>query len=269
MKTVSPAFAVEAFIWSNLALLGGDVALAHAENAYARREEWIPIGFSAAAAIVLLPGLVSAGLRERKRLLALGVGFAAILVGVAGMIYHLASAFFEKQTLANLVYAAPFVAPLAYVGVGLLLVMTRMEPLDRWGGWVMLLSLGGFFGNLGLSLLDHAQNGFASWAEWVPVGSAAFATSFLLVALLKHGDRVLARATFVVLAVQVLVGVAGFILHLAGDARRPGTWADRLLYGAPVFAPLLFADLALLAAIGLWLPSPSRGASSARPPRGA
>ncbi len=265
MKKVSPAFAVEAFIWSNLALLGGDVALAHAENAYARREEWIPIGFSAAAAIVLLPGLVSAGLRERQRVLALGVGVAAILVGVAGMIYHLASAFFEKQTLANLVYAAPFVAPLAYVGVGLLLVMTRMEPLERWSGWVVLLALGGFFGNFGLSLLDHAQNGFASRAEWVPVGSAAFAVSFLLVALLRPGDRALVRATLVVLAVQVPVGVAGFILHLAGDARRPGTWTDRLLHGAPVFAPLLFADLALLAAIGLWLRSSAR-AAPAQPP---
>ena len=37
------------------------------------------------------------------------------------------------------------------------------------------------------------------------------------------------------------------------DLRSPaGSLWDRFLYGAPLFAPLLFADLATLAALGLW-----------------
>jgi hypothetical protein len=50
-----------------------------------------------------------------------------------------------------------------------------------------------------------------------------------------------------------VVGVLGFALHVAADLRAPAAslW-DRFLYGAPLFAPLLFANLALLAALGLW-----------------
>ncbi len=254
---LSPAFALDAFIWSNLAFLGADIALAHAENHYARSEEWIPIVFSAAATLLFLPALWPK-LRERTRVVALVVGGLAILVGVAGMLYHLSSVFFEEQTLRNLVYAAPFVAPLAYVGVGLLSILTRLEPERGWSEWVLLLALGGFVGNLGLSLLDHAQNGFASRAEWIAVGSAAFAVSFLLVALVRPRDRTMERALLGVLAAQVAVGVLGFVLHLIGDAHRPGVWMDRLLHGAPLFAPLLFADLALLAALGVWLRRPYR-----------
>ena len=48
------------------------------------------------------------------------------------------------------------------------------------------------------------------------------------------------------------VGVLGFVLHLRANLAKPGrTYRDRFLYGAPVFAPLLFANLAILAAIGL------------------
>jgi hypothetical protein len=246
------AFAVEFFIWSNLAFLGADIGLAHAENSYAHVEEWIPLFFSAAAALVLLPALASARVRQKLRWPAIFVGGAAMCVGVGGMIYHLSSVFFERQTLANLVYAAPFVAPLAYVGVGLLLLLTRLEPPSVWGDWILLLALGGFAGNLGLSLLDHAQNGFARWTEWIPVAAAAYACGFLLMTLLRPADTRLARATVAVLVVQIAVGGAGFVLHLAGDAERPGAWIDRLLHGAPPFAPLLFADLALLGALGLW-----------------
>ena len=55
------------------------------------------------------------------------------------------------------------------------------------------------------------------------------------------------------MAAQVVVGLLGFYLHVAANLRSPaGTLWDRFLYGAPLFAPLLFADLAMLAALGLW-----------------
>jgi len=44
----------------------------------------------------------------------------------AGLLLHLDSAFFGEQTLRILVYTAPFVAPLANSGVGLLLILDRM-----------------------------------------------------------------------------------------------------------------------------------------------
>jgi hypothetical protein len=258
LSAISPEVALEWFIVSNLGFLGADILIAHSENTFRRREEWIPIIFSAAA-LVLTPGLVSARVRAALRPVSLAVGVGAILVGVAGMIYHLDSSFFAARTLASLVYAAPFIAPLAYVGVGLLLLLSRLEAPDSpaFSEWVLLLALGGFAGNFGLALSDHAQNGFFSLSEWIPVGCAAFMVAFLLLAVLEPADRRLGRILSWLIGLATLVGVLGFVLHLAANLERPGaSLLDRFVFGAPPFAPLLFADLALLAAIGLWARQP-------------
>ena len=170
------------------------------------------------------------------------------------MLLHLESAFFDAQTLKSLVYTAPFVAPLSYVGIGLLLVLNRMEPRSSpdFGPWVLFLAIGGFVGNFALSLLDHAQNGFFSPAEWVPVVAAAFGLAFFSTALLRRG-RAFLKLSLAVAALEAGVGVLGFGLHLAANLRHPSVpFDERMIYGAPVFAPLLFTDLAGLAALGLW-----------------
>jgi hypothetical protein len=250
---LTPERCVEWFVVANVAFLGIDIAVAHAENGYARGAEWAPLVFSCVATALLLPMAFGAKARAWRVVETL-VAIGCIVVGVLGMVFHLQSAFFEEQTIANLVYSAPFVAPLAYVGVGLLLLLVRMEPAGspEVGWWILLLALGGFAGNLGLSLLDHAQNGFFRWTEWVPVFAAAMAVSFLFVAWLRP-DEAIRRATFAVLGLQAAVGVVGFVLHTVADLGRSSPHlADRFVFGAPAFAPLLFADLALLGAIGLW-----------------
>jgi hypothetical protein len=254
LSAVTPFLAARMFVVGNLAFLAVDILFAHAANGFARRVEWLPIFFSIVAPLLLLPGMFSAEAHTRTRVVEVAVALGSIGVGVAGMLLHLGSAFFVHQSLHALVYTAPFVAPLSYVGLGLLALLNRMEdPAGAtWAPWVLLLALGGNVGNLGLSLLDHAQNGFFSVTEWVPVVTAAFGTSFLLVALLRP-DPGFVRLALVVMAAQAAVGVIGFALHLQADLHHPGVrlW-DRLIYGAPVFAPMLFADIALLAAIGLW-----------------
>jgi hypothetical protein len=64
------------------------------------------------------------------------------------------------------------------------------------------------------------------------------------------------------MAAQVAVGLLGFFDHVRSNlARTTGIFWENFLYGAPVFAPLLFADLALLASLGLW----ALAMASARP----
>jgi hypothetical protein len=255
----TPERCAEWFVVANLAFLGVDIALAHAENGFARQAEWSPIGFSALATVLLLPmaiGWRGAGWRVIERV----VGAGAIVVGVLGMVFHLQSGFFQQRTLHDLVYSAPFIAPLAYVGVGLLLLLLRMEAAGsrEMAWWLLLLALGGFAGNLGLSLLDHAQNGFFRWTEWIPVVAAAFTTGFLLVALLRPQPMLL-RVCWGVLAAAAVVGVLGFFLHTSANLHRPAArLADRFIFGAPAFAPLLFADLAALGAIALWATARAR-----------
>ena len=72
------------------------------------------------------------GLFFRNRLAALWsslgyvVGGVSVLIGLVGVIFHLESRFFYERTILSLTYSAPFAAPLAYTGLGFLLIMNRM-----------------------------------------------------------------------------------------------------------------------------------------------
>lgn len=258
MRTPLRVWMTEWFAFANLAFLSVDIYSAHSVNDFAHWEEWIPFWFGFSS-LLLLPGLV----RRRHfegfaRSAGMMIGAAAIVVGLVGLWLHLEGQFFEQQTLKSLVYTAPFAAPLAYAGIGMLLILNRIETdrpdrLPAWGGWVVFLAMCGFVGVFALSLLDHAQNGFFVSTEWISVAAAAFAVSFLLPATqYRERHSYLYSCLFVLLAASV-VGVVGFLLHLRADLRGTGdTPAENLIFGAPVFAPLLFPNLALLGALGLW-----------------
>jgi hypothetical protein len=265
---------VELFLVANLAFLAVDIALAHEVNAFRHRAEWVPIAFSPAASAALLLAMGIGGpvptlpQRERggpgeprrrlARWLGLVVGWGAIVVGVAGLIFHLESAFFQEQTLKSLVYSAPFAAPLTYTGLGLLILLDRMvdAETDEWARWVVFLAAGGFGGNFVTTLADHAQNGFFVPSEWVGVAASALAVGTLVALVVVPDNRPLLLLSLAVMGVQVAVGLLGFYLHARGNLARPAasSW-ERFIDGAPVFAPLLFVDLAVLAVLGLWAQS--------------
>ncbi len=261
--------AVELFALSNLAFLALDVYIAHSTNSFALSAEWIPVLFSLASPLVLIfamwqqksiaPSLATSPSKHRAatmaRWLGLLMGGGAIVVGIAGLLWHLNSQFFVNATLESLVYTAPFVAPLAYTGVGLLIVLNRMmSPESKdWGSWVLLLALGGFIGNFVLSVADHAQNGFFEWREWIPVAASALAVGSLSSIIFVDRRVPALKAGALVMLAQIAVGILGWYYHFCGirNSNMDSVW-DKVVYGAPVFAPLLFANLALLALIGLW-----------------
>ncbi len=118
---------------------------------------------------------------------------------------------------------------------------------------MILLATGGFFGNFVLSLTDHATNGFFLKTEWIPVFSSALATGFLVVPVVMAVSRRYLDLCLVVLAVQALVGIAGFRFHVRMNEFAPGvSLFERTIYGAPPMAPLLFPNLVALASIGMW-----------------
>jgi hypothetical protein len=247
---------IELFVLANVAGLIGDIYLAHSMNQFRRSPEYIPLYFSIAATLALGVGLGSRLRSPGSRLwwwIGFAVGWTAIAVGIAGVVLHLDSRFFYERTLKSLTYAAPFAAPLAYTGLGLLLVLNRIVRGDtvEWAQWIVLLALGGFAGNFIFSLTDHAMNGFYAAAEWIPVASSACAVGFLGVALLSRVTRGYLVVCAAVLGAQMIVGIAGFALHARADLAYPGTLLERALAGAPPMAPLLFPNLALLGLIGL------------------
>ncbi|HSM03628.1 MAG TPA: hypothetical protein VK858_03365 [Longimicrobiales bacterium] len=253
----TPGRVLELFVTVNLAFLALDIVLAHSVNEFGHWAEWLPLGYSLVGATVLAVGVFrgAAPHEPPASLRGLLVGWVGIAVGLSGMVWHLESRFFEQWTLQSLVYSAPFAAPLAFTGLGLLLLMNRMvaDHAREWAGWVCFLALGGFVGNFALSLADHAQNGFFHAAEWVSVMVSALGVSTLAVLVAFDPGRAFRRFTAGVLGLQAVTGVVGFALHL-GPLFSPSSagWVDRVVYGPPLFAPLLFANLALLGGIGLW-----------------
>jgi hypothetical protein len=250
---------LEVFVLVNLAFLAPDIYVAHSTNLFRNAAEYIPFGFSLAAPLVLVAALLTWGRQHSAsvwRLLGHFVGWTSVAIGVVGLIFHLESRFFREETLESLVYAAPFAAPLAYTGVGLLLIMNRMVDAESadWPYWVLFLALGGFVGNFIFSLTDHAQNGFFYRSEWIPVASSAFAVGFLVVPFVVRVNRSYLVVCAVVMLVQAVVGLLGFYYHTSANLRGPSpNRFDNFVYGAPAMAPLLFPNLVLLAFIGLWV----------------
>lgn len=242
------ALVIEWFVAANLTFLVGDILLAHSMNAFRHWAEWVPFGFSLVAGPALMVGLW----RGRARTLGYVVAWSAILIGVAGFLLHLESQFFQGVSMRSLVYTAPLAAPLAYAGLGMLLLLNRMVTTtsEEWLRWALLLTTGGWAGNLALALMDHAQNGFYYWSEWLPVIASAFTLAFLVLLSAHPHDRQLRTGTGLCLALSALIGIAGFLLHLRADLLHPASnRLDAILYGAPPFAPLLLVDLAVLGGI--------------------
>jgi len=250
---------IEVFVVLNYAALVLDIFIAHSANQFRRSEEYIPLHFSIIAPVVLLIGLLG---RERKgwdaawRDLGYLVGWVSVFIGMAGVVYHLDSQFFYEKTLRSLTYAAPFAAPLAYTGIGLLLILNRMVDVDssEWAHWLLLLTAGGYFGNFVLSLTDHAADGFFRAIEWLPVISGAFAASFLVIPLFMRVDRSFLRLCAGVVLFQGAVGILGFFLH-AQENMHTGSLLSfhNIINGAPPMAPLLFPNLVPLGLIALWV----------------
>jgi len=251
---------IELFVLANFAGLIVDIFLAHSENQFRRESEYIPLVFSAIATLTLAFVIPvrrkwPAVWRDVGHL----VGWGAVVLGLAGVVLHLDSRFFYDRTIRSLTYAAPFAAPLAYTGLGLLLIVNRLvEPHTlEWAQWILLLGLGGFVGNFVFSLTDHAQNAFFNPLEWIPVVSSALAIGFLLVPFIVRVTVPYLWLCAAVLLAQALVGFVGFALHAGADLRQPGlTLFERVLSGAPPMAPLLFPNLVLLASIALWTWAP-------------
>jgi len=251
-----PELWVEAFAILNIGFLTFDIYLAHSVNQFRNRAEYIPLLFSATAPLVLIAALTQ---RKRRRalwkLLGRVVGWSAILVGLTGVIFHLESSFFYERTIRSLTYSAPFAAPLAYTGLGFLLVMNRMVDSESvaWAQWILLFTVGGFVGNFVFSLADHAGNGFFFAVEWVPVAASAVAIGFLFVPLFTKVSRWFIDVSAAILVVDAGVGLWGFVLHTMGNLQGPSIHPfDNFIYGAPPMAPLLFPNLMVLGIIGLW-----------------
>ena len=135
----------------------------------------------------------------------------------------------------------------------------RSLPLRKEQLYFWMASLGAVIA-LVSSLLDHLRTGFENPWLWVPALSGVFSVAVAaMLALLDSPERADLIVYFLAMGLLLVVGPLGFVLHLLRNLGPGGTIVvERLLRGAPVLAPMVFANMGLLGMLVLLDPHPAR-----------
>lgn len=257
----------------NEIILGADIYLAHNIDGTIVPYEWIPIIFGPIAGILLLiAGILALRDHDKAAWIGTGIFFLSIIVGVLGSYFHwrralLLTAPAGQQITTNLlIYGPPLLGPLTFILVAVLglSAVWQEEPVDSGQlhltqGKVLRMPTSktqGYFLLIGLfilvtllsSVLDHARNHFANPWLWLPTTVGIFATAITLAMgffrKIERSDLMIFIAAMIVMA---LVGLSGVYFHIIHNLNGQGTFVgERFLKGAPMMAPLLYANMALI-----------------------
>jgi hypothetical protein len=270
------------FVVLNETIMGFETYLAHSLNGTIRFREWIPIVCGPLFGVMLLAAFFIAPRKPKPALWTAVAALAgSIIVGVLGTYFHLVrsirpfAAPGQRVTLDLLVWGPSVFAPPTFVLVGLLgltalsresqddtgafsLSLWQKLPLSKDQAYFWMACLGVLIA-LVSSLLDHMRTGFENPWLWIPALSGVFAVAVAaMLALLASPSR--ADLTVYALAMGLLlaVGPLGFVLHVLNDMGVGGTIViERFLRGAPVLAPMVFANMGLLGVLVLLDPRPA------------
>lgn len=197
--------------------------------------------------------------------------------GIIGFGFHIRGIYRKpggwRLPITNIIMGPPLFAPLlfgtaAYLGFMASYLRREEDPKEaapRYTGWRRELNEGMFQKHLAAvaalwtlfsgaeAWYSHYKSRFRIWAQWTPVLLSPIQFGVCVAAIFSEfAAKKLLPATS---AVAVVNGGVGFFYHARGILRRPGgrkTWLYNILYGPPIFAPLLFAacgTLGLLASL--------------------
>ncbi len=258
--------------------LGVDTLLAHMTSGTIVPREWIPILFGPIASVLLLAaGLIARRRRMTANLLATAVFFASMVVGLLGTYFHLVRAILpnapagEQVSLSLLVWAPPILGPITFALVGLLGLSAAWQeepagsgvlvlpgarrlrmPYSKTRAYFLLMGFGMLI-TVVSSVLDHSRTGFANPWLWLPTVTGVFATAVTFT--MGFLERIEPNDTVTYVAAMLLmlvVGATGAGLHaLTNLGTRGAIVGEQFLHGAPLLAPLLFANMGMLGLIVL------------------
>jgi len=257
----------------NEIFLGIDIYLAHQISGTIRPYEWIPIIFGPIAGVLLLiAGLIAIKQRPLATILATVILLASIAVGLLGAYFHLIRAGLptgpagEQFTVRLLVWGPPILGPLTFALVGVLgisaawvedppdsgrltlLFGRRLQmPLSKTRAYFLLIGLG-VLATVISSVLDHARTQFENPWLWIPTVIGVFGTIVaVMLGVIERPSRADLTIYTVTMLLLILVGVVGALLHINDDLTAGRTFvAERFIRGAPILAPLLFANMGTL-----------------------
>ena len=270
---------------ANEILIGLDTYLAHSTSGTIVPNEWIPIIFGPIAGVLLLlAGLIALKNRPTATIIANLTFLSSIVVGLLGAYFHLqrwilpAAPPGEQVSLILLLWAPPILAPLTFSLVGVLgmsAVWIETPPdsgvLTLLGGYRLRLpypKTQAYFYIVGMaalvtvisSVLDHARTGFVNPWLWLPTAAGVFGVAVAItLGAIDKPTRADLMTYLVTMVLFIIVGVIGFILHINDDLIAENTVViERFIRGAPLLAPLLFANVGSLGVLVLLDPTESR-----------
>lgn len=254
----------------NEIFLGIDIFLAHSISGTIVPYEWIPIIYGPVAGVVLLvAGLIALRSRPTATLLASVVLAGSIVVGLLGAYFHLIRAALpsgpagEQLTVRLLVWGPPVLGPLMFAFVGLWGLSaawvedppdsgrlrlpggrTLKLPLSKTRAYFLMFSLASLSTVLS-SVLDHARTQFENPWLWIPTTVGVFATVIgFYMATLERPHRFDIGIYVAAMGLLMLTGLIGTVLHVDDSLTSRGQFvAERFIRGAPIMAPMLFANI--------------------------
>ncbi|MBU1227048.1 MAG: hypothetical protein KJ698_07550 [Actinobacteria bacterium] len=262
----------------NQVFLGVDIYLAHLADQKIQPGEWIPIVFGpAAGGLLLLAGILALWRRQPAAIVATTVFLSSIVVGLLGIYFHLIRAALPagpityRLTTRLLVWGPPFLGPLMFVLVALfgISAVWREDPPDSGRLWLgrrlrirlplpktdvyfLLVGSAAMVATVS-AVFDHARTGWENANLWIPtvVGLFAAIVCFAIAVLRtpRRGDLVVYATA---MAAMVITGLLGVWFHYHDNITSRGVIvAERFIRGAPIMAPLLYANVGLFGLVAL------------------
>jgi len=242
---------------------GLEVSYEHYKGSYSNLIMYSPVALSG-----VLTGTALWGVFSRRAAQTAMRWTAAITLadGITGFGFHIRGIYRKpggwRLPITNIIMGPPIFAPLLFgtaAYLGFMASYLRREEDDPdspspYTGWRRELNEGRFQKHLAAvaaiwalfsgfeAWYSHYKSRFHIWAQWTPVILAPIQVGVCVAAMFS--ERVARRLLPAVSGLALLDGTVGFGYHVRGIARRPGgrkTWLYNILYGPPVFAPLLFA----------------------------
>jgi threonine/homoserine/homoserine lactone efflux protein len=261
---------------------GLEVAYEHYKGSYSNPVMYSPVILSG----VLAGAACCAFFSRRAAETALRITSAVTLAdGIIGFGFHIRGINRKpggwRLPITNIIMGPPLFAPLLFgtaAYLGFLASYLRREedqeedqkedPLHaqpRYSGWRRELNQGIFQKHLAAVAAiwtacsgaevwySHYKSRFRIWSQWMPVVLSPIQLAACIGAIFSKA--IASRLLPTTSTLAIANGSVGFFYHVRGILRRPGgrkTWLYNILYGPPVFAPLLFAacgTLGLLASL--------------------
>ena len=254
---------------------GLEVSYEHYKGSYSNLAMYTPVLLSGTVTGAAITGFFS---RRAAQTVMRWASALTLADGIIGFGFHIRGIQRKpggwRIPIVNIIMGPPIFAPLlfgtaAYLGFMASYLRREEDPKEigecSYTGWRRELHEGKFQKHLCAvaavwtvfsgfeAWYSHYKSRFKIWAQWTPVILAPVQLAACIGAIFSEGiaNRMLPAAS----ALAVVDGSVGFAYHVRGIARRSGGkkhWLYNVLYGPPVFAPLLFAAcgaLGLLASL--------------------